>query len=104
MRLLLKVANMSNVARPYDIAMNHATLLRTEYEQVLQEEKILHGRIQGADSRTPIDVSIEQSELKFAQEIALPLFDVATAKWRQVDVFRRQLLENIRKWKELVPK
>jgi hypothetical protein len=100
MRLLLKIANMSNVARPFDVAMNHARLLRRELEQVLQEEKILHGSLQGGEKRDISGISIEQTELQFAQETVLPLLEIATAKWRQVDTFRQQLLENIRRWKD----
>jgi GAF domain-containing protein len=102
MRLLLKIANMSNVARPYEIAMNHAQLLRREREQVLQEEKIQHGSLQGGEGRDLGDVPIEQTELRFAQETVMPLLEIATAKWRQLDVFRQQLMENIRRWKDVV--
>ena len=102
MRLFLKIANMSNVARPYDVAMNHGRLLHQELEQVLQEEKILSGNVPDVRLQEIMDMSLEQSELKFSQEIVLPLLEIAAAKWKPVDVFRQQLLENMRKWKEIL--
>ncbi|OHS99538.1 3'5'-cyclic nucleotide phosphodiesterase family protein [Tritrichomonas foetus] len=102
MRLFLKIANMSNVARPYEVAMNHGMLLHKELEQVLQEEKMISGNVPDPKLQEIIDMPLEQSELKFSQEIVLPLLEIAAAKWKPVDVFRQQLLENMRKWKELV--
>lgn len=104
MRLFIKIANMSNVARPYDIAMNHAKLLHKELEQVLQEEKMNSGNVQDSKLEEIMNVPLEQSQLKFATEIVLPLLEIAAAKWRSVDVFRQQLLDNIRQWKEAVKK
>ena len=100
MRLLLKIANMSNVARPYDIAMNHAQLLRKELEQVMQEEKMKYGTVPDARLQAIMGSKIEETELNFAQDTVLPLLEIAAAKWKPVDVFRQQLLDNISKWKE----
>jgi GAF domain-containing protein len=104
MRLLLKIANMSNVARPYEIAMKHAHLLRKEFELVLQEGKLKYDSMPDQKLRDLSDTSLEESELKFAQETVLPLLEIAAAKWRQVDVFRQQLLDNCRRWREAIPK
>ena len=104
MRLFIKIASMSNVARPYDIAMNHAMLLRKELEQVFQEEKLISGNVADSKLQDIVNMQIEQKELKFSQEFMLPLLEIAAAKWRSLDVFRQQLLDNMRKWKEIVNK
>lgn len=104
MRLFIKIASMSNVARPYDIAMNHAMLLRKELELVFQEEKLISGNVADSKLQDIVNMPIEQKELKFSQDFMLPLLEIAAAKWRSLDVFRQQLLDNMRKWKEIVNK
>jgi len=100
MRLLLKLSNMSNVARPYHIAMKHANLLRKELEQVVQEEKLTYGTIPDPKLQQILDQPLELSEINFARDSVLPLLEIAAAKWKPVDIFRQQLIENMRMWKD----
>lgn len=100
MRLILKLANMSNVARPYDIAMMHAKLRRTELEQILQEEKMTYGQYADQYSKEILNKTLEQSNLTFALELYKPILDLAVSRWKKLDIFQKQLDENIRRWKE----
>ena len=102
MRLVLKIANMSSVARPYDIAMKHGKLRHQELQQILQEEKLLFGVSPDKAVQEIVDSSVESSELALAQNHVLPLLEIAVSKWKQLDVFKTQLIENIKKWKEVV--
>ena len=102
MRLVLKIANLSSVTRPYDIAMKHGQLRHQELQQVMQEEKLVFGASPDKDIQDLIDATVEASELKLAQDLVLPLLDIGVSKWKPLDVFKNQLLDNIKKWKDVV--
>ncbi|KAH0790848.1 GAF domain containing protein [Histomonas meleagridis] len=100
MRLFIKIANLSNVARPYNIAMKNAMLLRKEMKQLMQEEKIKYGIMPTKNMQNNLDEKIEVSELRFAEKYVMPLIEIAASKWKATDVLRQQLLDNMRRWKE----
>ena len=101
LQLLLKVADISNVSRPFDIADKWCDILNNEFFRQGDLEKA-----QGIGLTSPLNdrenANKPKSQIGFYNFICLPLYTVVARLYPELECNVEQLKSNLERWKELV--
>jgi GAF domain-containing protein len=99
MTMLMKVADVSNVSRPFEIAQEWCNLL---YEEFWRQGDMERG--QGLDVSSPMNdraaANKASGQIAFYNFICLPLFQVVARIFPELEVNVRAVHANLEKWKE----
>jgi high affinity cGMP-specific 3',5'-cyclic phosphodiesterase 9 len=100
-KLIIHIADLSNQVRPFEICKIGSENLRREFSNQIEKEERLKLSVT-ENLRIGDNKAFYKSELGFSQYIVLPLVNIITNMFPEIDEIKDSLEQNILSWQNLL--